>query len=59
MKRILLFIAVLLTAVILQAQNCDYYFLQEGKTIEIGFKNKKGKSTGRQVYSISKREKRE
>ncbi|NCT76673.1 MAG: DUF3108 domain-containing protein [Chitinophagaceae bacterium] len=58
MKRILLFIAVLLTAVILQAQNCDYYFLQEGKTIEIGFKNKKGKSTGRQVYSISKREKK-
>lgn len=58
MKRIILFVTALLTITILQAQNCDYYFLQEGKTIEIGFKNKKGKSTGRQVYSISKREKK-
>jgi len=34
-------------------QNCNFYYLQEGKTIEMTFKNKKGKETGRQVYSIS------
>ena len=36
------------------AQDCtDYFFLQNNKTIEISFFNKKGKPNGRQVYNVS------
>ena len=35
------------------AQDCNYYFLQNNKTIEQTLKNKKGKETGKQVYTIS------
>ena len=34
-------------------QDCNYYFLQNNKTIEQTLKNKKGKETGKQVYTIS------
>ena len=36
------------------AQDCaDYFFLQNNKTIEMTFYNKKGKETGKQVYNVS------
>src|ERR1043166_6367260 len=36
------------------SQNCgDYYYFQNNKTIEISITNKKGKETGKLVYSIS------
>jgi len=33
----------------ISAQDCNYYFLQNNKTIEQTFKNKKEKETGKQV----------
>lgn len=36
------------------AQNCkDYFLLQNNKTVEMSMYNKKGKLSGRQVYSVS------
>ena len=36
------------------SQDCKtYYFLQNNKTIEMTFYNKKGEATGKQVYSVS------
>jgi hypothetical protein len=36
------------------AQNCsDYYYLNANKTVEMTMYNKKGKETGKQVYTIS------
>jgi len=36
------------------SQNCgDYYYFQNNKTIEISIANKKGKETGKLVYTIS------
>lgn len=36
------------------AQKCsDYYYLQNNKTIEITLSNKKGKETGKMIYTIS------
>jgi hypothetical protein len=38
---------------LLFCQDCNYYFLQNNKTIEQSFKNKKGKESGKQIYTIS------
>ena len=35
------------------SQTCNFYLVQNNKTIEISFKNKKGKDAGKQVYTIS------
>jgi len=36
------------------SQDCgDYYYFQNNKTIEISIANKKGKETGKLVYTIS------
>jgi hypothetical protein len=35
------------------SQTCNFYLLQNNKTIEISFKNKKGKDVGKQVYTVS------
>lgn len=51
--KILLLAVCLLYANMIFGQDCNYYFLQNNKTIEQTFKNKKGKETGKQVYTIS------
>jgi len=51
--KILLFAVCLVLSNIIIGQDCNYYFLQDNKTIEQTFKNKKGKETGKQVYTIS------
>ena len=49
-----LFITLFAIPASLFAQNCnDYYYLQNNKTIELMIWNKKGKETGKNVYSIS------
>jgi len=35
------------------SQSCDFYLVQSNKTIEVSFKNKKGKDAGKQVYTVS------
>ncbi|HEY0433559.1 MAG TPA: hypothetical protein VGC95_06780, partial [Chitinophagaceae bacterium] len=36
------------------AQNCkEYYFLQNNKTVEMTIANRKGKESGKMVYSVS------
>jgi hypothetical protein len=52
MKKLLL-IPGCFISIFVWSQSCDYYFLQNNKTIEQTFKNKKGKETGKQVYTIS------
>jgi hypothetical protein len=51
--RILLFVFWLASGNTIIAQDCNYYFLKNNKTIEQSFKNKKGKESGKQVYIIS------
>jgi hypothetical protein len=36
------------------SQNCDgFYYLQKNKVVEMTLTNKKGKETGKNVYTIS------
>jgi hypothetical protein len=35
------------------AQNCNYYYLQEGKSAEITFYSKKGDESGKSVYNVT------
>jgi hypothetical protein len=35
------------------SQNCNYYYLQDGKTAEITFYNKKGDENGKSVYTVT------
>jgi hypothetical protein len=35
------------------SQNCNYYYLQNGKTAELTFYNKKGDETGKGVYAVN------
>ncbi len=50
-----LFLSVLsLTNLYCFSQNCtDFYYMQNNKTVEITITNKKGKETGKNVYTIS------
>lgn len=52
MKTLMLF-TLALTTTVLTAQNCGYYFLQNNKTITLGFYNKKGSLDGKLIYKIS------
>ena len=53
MKKIL-FITLLFASFSSSSQNCDtYYFFQKNKTVEMTFTNKKGKETGKNIYTIS------
>ena len=53
MKKLLL-LAFVFTCRFAFSQNCgDYYYFQNNKTIEISIANKKGKETGKIVYTIS------
>jgi DUF3108-like len=50
-----LFLSVLsLTSLYCFSQNCtDFYYMQNNKTVEITITNKKGKETGKNIYTIS------
>ncbi len=53
MKKVLL-LPLLLAVYSSFSQNCDsYYYFQSNKTIEITITNKKGKETGKNVYTVS------
>ena len=52
MKKCILILYLLVT-ITATGQNCDYYYLQNNKVVEMTFTNKKGKETGRNVYTIS------
>ena len=53
MKKIIFF-TLLLPGFVSFSQNCDtYYFFQQNKTVEITFTNRKGKETGKNIYTIS------
>jgi len=43
----------LMSSFISYAQKCDYYYLQNNKVVEMTLTNKKGKETGKNVYTIS------
>lgn len=46
--------SVLLSVISATAQDCkNYFFLQNGKTIEMAIYNKKGEEAGKQVYTVS------
>ncbi len=51
MKYFLLLIGCL--PAIVKAQNCNYYFLQNNKTIEMSMYGKKGDPSGKLIYKIS------
>ncbi len=54
MKRIFCFALFLNGFMVLWGQNCnDFFFLQDNKTVEMTNYNKKGKETGKMVYSMS------
>ena len=54
MKKILFFTLLLPATFTSFSQNCDtYYFFQKNKTVEMSFTNKKGKETGKNIYTIS------
>lgn len=38
----------------LHSQNCNYYYFKSGKTITMGFFNKKGKAEGKVIYQVEK-----
>jgi hypothetical protein len=52
MKKIMIAFACLLT-IQSYSQKCDFYYLQNNKVVEMTLKNKKGKETGKIVYTIS------
>ena len=47
------FIVALIAVSVIQAQNCNYYYFQNNKTITMGFFNKKGSQDGTLIYKIS------
>ena len=49
----LLMVSLLLASFNCFSQMCNFYLLQNNKTIEVSFKNKKGKDAGKQVYTVS------
>jgi hypothetical protein len=53
MKPILIAACFCLAGTAARSQNCNYYFLQNGKTAEITVYNKKNAETGKNVYKIS------
>lgn len=54
MKSLSLFISLLLTGSSLLAQDCrNFYYFQNNKQVELTISNKKGKETGKNIYTIS------
>jgi hypothetical protein len=52
-KNLLTASAALLLALSAAAQNCNYYFLQSNKTVEMTIYNRKGDPNGKQIYTVS------
>jgi len=53
MKPILLLLLLVLGGNLAFSQNCNYYYLQNGKTAEITFYSKKGDESGKGVYNVT------
>lgn len=53
MKAILSACCFFLAAFAVHSQNCNFYYLQNGKTAEISFYNKKGAESGKSIYTVS------
>jgi hypothetical protein len=53
MKPIVLTVCFCLVASLAFSQNCNYYYLQNGKTAELTFYNKKGDESGKSVYTVT------
>jgi len=53
MKPILLLLLLVLGGNLAFSQNCNYYYLQNGKTAEITFYTKKGEESGKGVYNVT------
>ncbi|MEO5562556.1 MAG: hypothetical protein ABIR18_03955 [Chitinophagaceae bacterium] len=49
----ILFTLLCLSGIQASSQNCNYYYLQDGKTAEITFYTKKGDESGKGVYAMS------
>lgn len=45
--------AAILLALGAAAQQCNYYFLQNNKTVEMTIYNRKGDPNGKQIYTVS------
>src|SRR5688572_29772724 len=52
-KNLLTASAAILLALSAVAQNCNYYFLQNNKTVEMTIYNRKGDPNGKQIYTVS------
>ena len=53
MKPILLLLTMMLGGNLAFSQNCNFYYLQDGKTAEITFYTKKGDESGKGVYNVT------
>ncbi len=53
MKRLALISVLYVFSTLARAQNCNFFYLQNGRTAELSFTNKKGKETSRMVYKVS------
>jgi len=53
MKPIVLAVCFCLATAPAFSQNCNYYYLQNGKTAEITFYNKKGDENGKSTYTVT------
>ncbi len=53
MKPILLLLTLMLGGNLAFSQNCNFYYLQDGKTAEITFYTKKGDESGKGVYNVT------
>lgn len=53
MKPILITLIMATTVQPAISQNCNYYYLQDGRTAEITFYNKKGDENGKSVYAVT------
>jgi hypothetical protein len=53
MKPIIVLLLSMLGGSLVFSQNCNYYYLQNGKTAEITFYSKKGDESGKSVYTVT------
>ena len=53
MKPIIVLLLLMLGGNLAFSQNCNFYYLQDGKTAEITFYSKKGDESGKSVYAVT------
>jgi hypothetical protein len=53
MKPILLLLLLMLAGNLAFSQNCNFYYLQDGKVAEITFYTKKGEESGKGIYTVT------